>query len=325
MDDAVYNFFLESVLLNSMDLSSLFRSNTVYDEALEIAFNRLKNKRSYKFIKQLNDLGFSRNSNLSCQDGIVFSEFKDRINYDDLKNIAVDLKPWRKGPFQLGRLGIDSEWQCQLKWERLASKLVISNKQILDIGCGNGYYLYRCIEQGARFVLGLDPHLLYLYQYSLVNMAMPSLPIAMLPLGWQDCDSLKSVFDYIFCLGVLYHQKQPLELLTLLKNRIQDQGNVVLETLILAGDGNDVLEPEDRYACMKNVFYIPTLSVLRQWFKSAGFLTFDVLDVTKTTPAEQRSSDWSSDYSLINFLHPSEHYKTIEGYPAPIRAIVIAS
>jgi tRNA (mo5U34)-methyltransferase len=50
-----------------------------------------------------------------------------------------------------------------------------------------------------------------------------------------------------------------------------------------------------------------------------------VVDVNVTSTQEQRSTEWMSFHSLENFLDPDDHSKTIEGYPAPRRAIITAN
>ena len=304
------------------DLSKFFTSQLNYQNVLDLCEKQLSNKRAQRFFESIRHLDLPQEPMFDCKDGVACSVFDMPKDYDALKACVFELRPWRKGPFQLGELMIDSEWQCQIKWDRLVSSIDVVDKTILDIGCGNGYYLYRCLEKKARFALGLDPHLLYYYQFCLIQAFMPKLSLALLPLGWEDTRELRSIFDYVFCLGVLYHEKDPHVLLNRLYQLIRDQGEVILETLILADDGENVLVPKDRYACMKNVFHIPTLSVLKQWVKMAGFSSFEVVDIALTTVNEQRSTQWSSDHSLINFLDPNDLSKTIEGYPAPVRAMV---
>ena len=38
-----------------------------------------------------------------------------------IKETALLMKPWRKGPFQINDLFIDSEWQSQIKYNLLES------------------------------------------------------------------------------------------------------------------------------------------------------------------------------------------------------------
>ena len=56
-----------------------------------------------------------------------------------------------------------------------------------------------------------------------------------------------------------------------------------------------------------------------------GLLTCVYVDVATTTLEEQRKTDWLENESLIDFLDPNDHSKTIEGYQAPKRAVILAN
>ena len=75
---------------------------------------------------------------------------------------------------------------------------------------------------------------------------------------------------------------------------------------------------------MRNVFAIPSLPVLSDWITAAGFVETRVVDVTPTTSAEQRRSRWIRSHSLEDFLDPNDPSRTVEGLPAPTRALFIA-
>ena len=91
------------------------------------------------------------------------------------------------------------------------------------------------------------------------------------------------------------------------------------------GDENTVLVPMDRYAKMKNVYFIPSVSALIHWLQKTGFKNVRCVDVAVTSLEEQRKTDWLENESLIDFLDPADHSKTIEGYPAPKRAVILAN
>ncbi|MBA95837.1 MAG: tRNA 5-methoxyuridine(34)/uridine 5-oxyacetic acid(34) synthase CmoB [Rickettsiales bacterium] len=321
------NSYLNDLFINifSVDFSSYFVNQDIFNSITSKILSHVDNNATKKFYDQLQVCDVSDGVLSLSENGVVCSQLKTGISQQAIDDLAYYLRPWRKGPFQLGDLLIDSEWQSQLKWDRIAADINFVDKTVLDVGCGNGYYLYRLVEQKAKFAFGLDPHLLYVYQFLFINSFMPKHNLALLPLGWQDCHALKPVFDYVLCLGVLYHQKDPLVLLASLKRVLNESGTLVIETLVLEGDDDSVLEPVDRYACMRNVYCIPTVSILKQWLLSVGFRCVDVLDISKTTVDEQRSTLWSSTHSLVNFLDSTDDSKTIEGYPAPVRAVVKAS
>ena len=135
-----------------------------------------------------------------------------------------------------------------------------------------------------------------------------------------------AAFDTVFSMGVLYHRKSPLDHLTQLKNQLVKGGELVLETLVIDGDANTVLVPSDRYAKNeKRIFYSFCCCTHQLVGKSRLYLMCVVLDVATTTLEEQRKTDWLENESLIDFLDPNNQSKTIEGYQAPTRAVILAN
>ena len=203
------------------------------------------------------------------------------------------------------------------------NKDIINNKKVLDIGCGNGYHLFCMLASGAKLALGIDPTLLFFYQFQLINRFLPDLPIHLLPLRGEHLPAFGS-FDTVFSLGVLYHRRNPIDHLTELLGFLNSGGEVVLETLVVDGDANTVLVPEDRYAKMSNVWFLPSPDALEIWMSRAGFKHVRVVDINQTSIEEQRATEWMTFHSLADFLDPLDSNQTFEGYPAPKRALVIA-
>lgn len=241
-----------------------------------------------------------------------------------LEQALLALSPWRKGPFELFGIFIDTEWRSNLKWDRLAPHLELGNKCILDVGCGNGYYGWRMLGAGARLVVGLDPYLLYLKQFHALSRLLGPWPNYVLPAGDTDIPPNLRLFDTVFSMGVLYHRKSPIEHLQSLHHALVEGGELVLETLVITGDDHQVLLPRDRYAQMKNVWFLPTCALLERMLTRCGFSEVRVVDLAPTTVEEQRSTRWMSFESLPNFLHPDDPNLTVEGYPAPLRAVLLA-
>src|SRR5574339_1065926 len=121
-------------------------------------------------------------------------------------------------------------------------------------------------------------------------------------------------FDTIFSMGVLYHRRSPFDHLTDLRGALRSGGELVLETLVIEGGEHSVLVPEGRYAKMKNVWFLPSPQTLMSWLHRAGFRNVRVIEVTATTGEEQRTTDWMRFESLLDYLDPNDHTKTIEGY-----------
>ena len=60
-----------------------------------------------------------------------------------IEKVARMMMPWRKGPFDLFGLKIDSEWRSFKKYNLLRPYLDLENKRVADVGCNNGYYMFR--------------------------------------------------------------------------------------------------------------------------------------------------------------------------------------
>lgn len=244
-----------------------------------------------------------------------------------LKTLLMGLHPWRKGPLELGGIEIDTEWHSDWKWDRLEKHVGdLQGQRILDIGCGNGYFGWRMLGAGAKLVIGIDPTLLFVMQYfACRHFAGSALANVVLPLGIEDLPARLSGFDSVFSMGVFYHRRSPIEHLQRLRKLTRPGGRVVLETLVIEGDINQVLVPEDRYARMRNVWFLPSSAALCNWMQRAGFSSVECVDETSTTTAEQRSTPWMTFESLAESLQANDQSKTIEGYPAPRRAIFVAN
>ncbi len=246
---------------------------------------------------------------------------KQRITY-----LLKQLMPWRKGPYDLHGIYIDCEWRSDFKWQRVLPHLApLQDRLILDVGCGSGYHMWRMLGEGAQMVVGIDPTELFLCQFEAVRKLLNDDRRAnLIPLGIEQMQPL-GVFDTVFSMGVLYHRKSPLDHLSQLKSQLRKGGELVLETLVVDGDVNTALVPADRYAKMKNVYFIPSVDCLINWLQKTGFNNVRCVDVALTSLQEQRKTEWLENESLIDFLNPQDHDKTIEGYPAPKRAVILAN
>jgi len=251
-----------------------------------------------------------------------------------LQDALMGLHPWRKGPYQLHGVFVDTEWRSDWKWDRVASHLSpLSGRKVLDVGCGNGYHCWRMAGAGAELVIGIDPTQLFLMQFQAIRRLIAATPtgpdlcdkVIHLPLGIEDVPSGLRGFDTVFSMGVLYHRRSPIDHLQELRDTLRPGGELVLETLVIDGDENAVLMPEGRYAKMRNVWFIPSVKLLERWLMRSGFKQVRTLDVTTTSTEEQRSTSWMRFESLADFLDPADSSLTVEGYPAPCRAVVLAN
>ncbi len=243
-----------------------------------------------------------------------------------LKGLLLELSPWRKGPFSLPGVDIDSEWRSDLKWNRVKDAIApLAGRNVLDVGCGNGYYAFRMRRAGAQTVIGLDPTLLYVMQFLAVNQFERDPAIFVLPLRLEEAPDADGTFDTAFSMGVLYHQRSPIEHLRRLRSTLRAGGQLVLETLYVPGDESYACTPADRYARMRNVWLLPTIAELTTWLRRCGYRDLEVVDRTVTTTDEQRSTEWMPFESLSEALDTQDPSRTVEGWPAPRRVVVTAT
>jgi len=235
------------------------------------------------------------------------------------------LHPWRKGPYEFFGTHIDTEWRSDWKWNRVLPHISpLAGRYVLDVGCGSGYHCWRMRGAGASFVLGVDPSALFLNQFQAVKQFLPNEPVHFLPLKAEDLPRPLKAFDTVFSMGVLYHRRAPFDHLEELRDALVPGGELVLETLVVEGDEQTLLLPGERYAQMRNVWLLPSPDLLVNMVRRMGFQDVRVVDLNRTSLDEQRATDWMRFHSLKEFLDPNDPTKTIEGYPAPLRALLIA-
>ena len=242
-----------------------------------------------------------------------------------LEDKLAQLCPWRKGPFNLFGIKIDSEWQSWMKWDRLIKHIGnLEGRRILDVGSSNGYYMFKMAVGNPLMVMGVEPQSSFYFQYLALQKFLKQDNVFCLPIAHDHLPKMDKYFDTVFCMGVLYHRKSPVQMLKDICDSMRSGGELILENLVINSKQNYCLFPQDRYAKMRNVFFIPDLLAMESWLLRAGFTDIRCVDVTKTSFQEQRKTKWIQTESLKDFLDPRDLDKTVEGYPAPVRAIFIA-
>ena len=250
-------------------------------------------------------------NNLSLED--------EKYIYDTAKLI----QPWRKGPFQISTTFIDSEWQSYIKYDLLKPYFNITNKIVGDIGCNNGYYLFKMMAENPKKLVGFDPSSIPYCQFKFLEHFIQS-GIKYELLGIEHVEFYEHKFDILFCLGVLYHRPNPIGSLKSLYKGLNWGGELILDTFMIDGEDEICLTPKKRYSKIPNIYFIPTVNALKNWCYRAGFEEVEVLEISKTKLEEQRKTEWINTESLDDFLDNEDDSKTVEGYPAPKRVYIKA-
>jgi tRNA (mo5U34)-methyltransferase len=298
---------------------------------LEILQNKKNECRTWKNVEpwylQLQIASKIEKKNLSIDYGDWFSVgVKEDLTQEEEEIIlqtAKSLIPWRKGPFKIFDLEINSEWQSNIKYNLIRPYFDLKDKVVADIGCNNGYYMFRMLEDKPTRLVGFDPSPLTLHQFEFINHFVKS-DIVYEMLGVEHLEYYNHKFDFIFMLGVLYHRPDPVGTLKSLARGLNSKGEILIDTFMIDGDEELCLTPNKRYSKIPNIYFIPTIPALKNWLERAGFEDIEVIATTVTTSEEQRKTEWSFDQSLEDFLDEKDKTKTVEGYPAPKRVYVKA-
>lgn len=296
-------------------------------DSLFAAFDTKRNGNLQRWYDALRQLPAPEELTLHLKDGrIAIGEAllfeKQKV---ELQQHLEAFMPWRKGPWEFQGVHVDTEWHSDWKWERVVPHLSpLEGRKVLDIGSGNGYYAYRMVMEGAKYVIGLDPGMLSVVQYLLMKSYTPSAPLWVLPLGIESMPDQLPYFDTVFSMGVLYHRKSPIDHIMHMKNLLRPGGELVLETIVVDDSFGNVLVPEDRYAKMRNVWFIPSVYMLETWLRRCGLKEIQTVDVSTTSIAEQRRTEWSRNVESLQDFLSEDLLTTVEGYPAPKRAVLIA-
>jgi len=241
----------------------------------------------------------------------------------EISKTALMMKPWRKGPFRFNGLLIDAEWQSNIKYNLLEPHFNLKDKVVGDIGCNNGYYLFRMLKHEPKKLIGFDPSALCYSQFLFINHFINA-EINYELLGVEHVEFYEHKFDVLFCLGVLYHRSDPVAMLKSLFKGLNKGGELILDTFMIDGEGELCLTPRGRYSKIPNIYFIPTVNALKNWCLRAGFESVELLEIAVTDAKEQRKTQWIDGQSLEDFLDPNDSSLTIEGYPAPKRVYIKA-
>lgn len=242
-----------------------------------------------------------------------------------LKKLLMDLHPWKKGPWSIFGIEIDAEWRSDLKWERILEQgLNLQGKRVADIGCNNGYFMFRMLNEEPELVIGFEPYIKNYYAFNMFQHYVKSSKLHFELLGVENIDLYPKFFDTIFCMGILYHHTDPIGILRKLYGSLAKGGEIIIDCQGIPGEEATALMPAGKYAGAKGFWWLPTLNCLEVWLKRTQFRDVQVFFKEPLSVDEQRSSSWADIKSLRSFLDPGDITKTVEGYPAPWRFYVKA-
>ncbi len=251
---------------------------------------------------------------------------KDEVSKSDLQIVESNLRsfsPWRKGPFSVFGIDVNSEWQSQRKWQRLLPKLPdLTDKVVADIGCSNGYYMFRMVPQNPRLVIGLEPSVQHYYCFKGLNSMAGQTNLEIDLLGVEHLPLFQECFDVLFLMGIIYHRSSPVDTLRDVFSSLKSGGTLILESQAIPGTSETALFPEKTYAKVPGTYFVPTGNCVKNWLLRAGFSDVELFCQHPMSSVEQRRTDWMEFESYSDFLDPLEPAKTVEGYPAPDRVFL---
>jgi tRNA (mo5U34)-methyltransferase len=320
------------MILFKDDFNGFFKDlklKKIADQCLRISLDAfsVNNGNIPKWTIALNELKVIPKGEIELNEPYI-SINQNKVDSAILLEAFKKLLPWRKGPFMFNNLKIESEWQGGLKWKRLQNHITpLENRRVLDVGAGNGYFTLRMAMEGAKKALGIEPFLLFNYQYAAIKSLVDNeINALLLPIRLEEMPK-SAIFDSVFSMGVLYHQRNHMKHLLQLKDMMAPGAELILETLVVGGPKGYSITPEGRYAQMRNVHCLPSVDTLKSWLVDAKFKNIKVVDINKTSSEEQRRTEWVGDNaaSLEDFLDPSDSSLTKEGHPAPTRVIIICN
>ncbi len=249
----------------------------------------------------------------------------DEVAFKKIKAAMHEFKPWRKGPFEIFGLEIDAEWRSNRKWDRVLPVLPdLTGKVVADIGCNNGYYMFRMVPHQPQVVLGFEPYVQHYFVFKALNSLAGQDNLYIEPFGVEDITLFPQTFDVVFLMGIIYHRISPVEMLRDIKNAMQEGGVLILESQAIPGESPVALFPEKRYAKVPGTYFVPTAACLVNWLKRVGFSQVEVFDSHPMSNREQRKTEWMTFESYNDFIDPDNPELTVEGYPAPLRVYIKA-
>ena len=263
---------------------------------------------------------------VDCENDVVQigrAEDISKADREKVYSVMQSIKPWRKGPFEVFGIEIDAEWRSERKWNRVLPSLPsLENKVVADIGCSNGYYMFRMSAHKPKCVIGFEPYLHHYFTFKTLNSFAGINNLFSELFGVEDIGLFEGSFDVVFLMGILYHRVSPLEVLREIRKAMRPGGTLIVESQGIPGDMPVALFPEERYAKVPGTYFVPTAACLKNWMLRAGFTDVEIFDSHPMSSKEQRRTEWMDFESYSDFIDQQNPNLTVEGYPAPIRIFI---
>jgi tRNA (mo5U34)-methyltransferase len=233
------------------------------------------------------------------------ADLADQLAPEERKRLeerAEQLQPWLQGPFLLGGdLVVGGAWRNDQRWVLLGDELPqdLSGQRVLDVGSNAGYDPFMFRLRGAGHVLALEPF--EFIEQALFLEEIYRSGVDFQRIGWQQLDpGQHGVFDIVHCHGVLYHEPDPLALLSRLWKLTAPGGTLLLGSMQLA---DAAMSDYTRFVPLSYYgdptwWWVPGRLALRWMIESSGF---DVQGVFGESPG------------------PPGEFETINGYVRGIR------
>jgi tRNA (mo5U34)-methyltransferase len=253
---------------------------------------------------------------------------QEELSENDLQKVSTvmrDFMPWRKGPFNVFGTYIDAEWRSERKWNRVLPVLPdLRGKVVADIGCSNGYYMFRMAQQQPELVVGFEPYLQHYFAFKMLNSFAGLDNLTAELLGVEQIELFSESFDVVFLMGILYHRSSPIDVLRDIRKAMKPGATLIVESQGIPGDEPMALFPEKRYAKVPGTYFVPTGACLANWLVRAGYGEVEIFHSHPMSSKEQRRTDWMEFESYTDFIDKENPALTVEGYPAPIRVFLKA-
>lgn len=126
------------------------------------------------------------------------------------------------------------------KLEALALPERLDGESVLDIGCNEGFFCAEAVRRGARRVVGIDSN------DSIIRSAVKRTSEAEFRCtDWWNLPDEK--FDWILFTSAIHYERNPKNLLTQIRSRLNPGGTLVLECGVLVNDVSEKWHVVERH------------------------------------------------------------------------------